>query len=110
VDGFTPDRARAYLVALVVWMGAIIAVIVRSGEHGHVSSLGGGLQLVGLFAASCVICGVTFLVSREVDAPSARPALSSIRPDYLRLALLLTLRCWLLLLGCGVPAAIKALR
>ena len=110
VDGFTADRARAYLVALVVWIGAIIAVIIRSSGHEQISNLGGGLQLVGMFAACCVICGVAFVVSRDVDARSATSAVSPIRPDYVRLAMLLTLRCWRLLLGCGVPAAIRALR
>jgi hypothetical protein len=99
VDGFTVNRARAYLVAIAVWVGAIIAVIVRSSGHEQVSNLGGGLQLVGMFVACCVICGVAFLVSRDVDLRSAAPAVSSIRPDYVRLALLLTFRCWLLLLG-----------
>lgn len=58
---------------------------------------------------SCfVIAVVALLVSCGVDSRSREGSVVG-SPDMVRLMLLFTLRCWIFLLGGGVPAAVRTL-
>jgi len=62
-----------------------------------------------MFAGCSVIVGVTVLVIGEVDRwPAWGSGFGSL--DLTPLILMFTLRCWGLLLGVGVPAAVRTLR
>lgn len=109
MNGFTPARARLYLAAFSVWAVAWAVVVFRYGGGEVASGAAVGLLLAAMFPACGVTCAIAWLLTRD-EAPA--PLLPGITPgpDLVRLALLWTVRCWLLLLGGGLPAALRALR
>jgi hypothetical protein len=110
VGDLTPARARArvHLVALAVWLGELVVIVVRDGERRPVTTVGQAFQLAVMFTACVVICGVAWLITRDTELPAS--GVGALPTDeYLRRALSFSLRLWLLLLGGGVPAALRAL-
>lgn len=68
-----------------------------------------GLQLAALFVSCGVICGVAWLNTR--DSERASTATGALRTDdYSRLAVLVAMRFWLLMVGGGVLSALHTLR
>jgi len=100
---FPGRRGETYLGAFVVWVVCLLPMIVRSGGSGDVTDLAGGLLLAVDFGSAAAIVVIACLITCDSDGRDGAG-------DPLRFALLVTLRCWSLLLGFGIPAAVGSLR
>jgi hypothetical protein len=103
---FTRERAEAYLTALVLWVAGFVLIIIRSGGSGHqaVTDLAGAIQLAIMFAACATIGLVALLFARESVEPRAD------HQHFAAFAVDWALRSGALLIGLGVPAALRTVR
>jgi len=109
MSGFTAARARLYLVAFSVWAGTWAVVVFRFGGGEVASGAAVGLLLAAMFPACGVTCAIAWLLTRDEEPAPLLPGTTP-GSDLVRLGLLWAMRCWLLLLGGGLPAALRVLR
>jgi hypothetical protein len=100
---FPDRRGETYLATFAGWVVCLVAGIVHGGGSGGVTDLTGGLLLTVDFACVATIFGLAIIITREINGRVAEG-------DPLQIAVLITLRCWTLLLGFGIPAALASLR
>ena len=107
MGSFPREWAWPYLFTFLAWLIGWLVVVLRYGGHEVVTTPVQGLGPAGMFGASAVICRIAWILTRESDGPP-RGSIGSFHTT--RFFLLAALRGWALLLGAGVPAAIRALR
>lgn len=102
---FTREQAWSYLLAFLAWLAGWLIVIVRYGGHEVVTTPGQGVGLIAMFGACAVMVRSAWSLTRSSEGPVVPGT-----PQFGRLIALCTLRSWLLMVGAGVPAAIRAIR
>jgi hypothetical protein len=108
VSGIGAAQARVYLSAFALWTAGWVIAFVQYGGRETVVGPAAGLQLASMFLACAVICGVAWALTAEAEGASMSFDLRTPN-DFLRFGVSWTLRCWFLLLGGAVPAAVRAL-
>jgi hypothetical protein len=107
VSGFTRPRALLYLSAFAVWLAAFVVILIAGGRV-IVTSPGEAVLLACMFVACGVMGGIASLISREQE-----PAIPTgpVQPPGSPLTLLLSFGVrWVgLLIGLGIPAALRAI-
>jgi hypothetical protein len=91
-----------------VWIAGVVVTLLHAVRHDAISPTGQGIQLTFTIMAALAVIGVAFLLAR--DEAHHGPKHWSEHPYLRRLLLAWEVRCWLLLLGLGVPAAVRSLR
>jgi hypothetical protein len=107
MGSFTRELAWAYLLTFLAWLIGMLLVIFRYAGHEVVVTPAQGVGLAAMFAASAVISRTAYILTRESGEP---PRLGPRGSYDIRFFLLVALRGWALLLGAGVPGAIRAIR
>ena len=102
---FTREQAWSYLLAFLAWLVGWVIVIVRYGGHEVVTTPAQGVGLVAMFGACAVMARSAWSPTRSSEGPLVPGA-----PQFGRFIALFALRSWLLMVGAGVPAAIRAIR
>ena len=65
-----------------------------------------GVGLAAMFGACAIVTRAAWVLTRASEAPPGMPG----SLPLVRFLALFALRTWLLLLGAGVPAAVRAIR
>jgi hypothetical protein len=105
VGSFTRDQAWSYLLAFLAWLAGWILVIFRYGGHQVVTTPAQRVGLIAMFGACAVMTRSAWTLTRSSEGP-----LIPRSPLLGRFIALFTLRSWLLMLGAGIPEAIRAIR
>ena len=105
MGSFTREQAWSYLLAFLAWLAAWLVVIFRFGGHEVVTTPAQGVGLIAMFGACAVMTRSAWTLTRSSEGP-----LIPVSPQFGRFIALFTLRSWLLMMGAGVPAAIRAIR
>ena len=102
---FTREQAWSYLLAFVAWLAGWLVVIVRHGGHEVVTTPAQGVGLIAMFGACAVMARSGWALTRSSEGP-----LLPGTPQLGRFIALAALRSWLLMVGAGLPAALRAIR
>lgn len=102
---FTHEQAWSYMLAFLAWLAGWVIVIVRYDGHEVVTTPAQGVGLIAMFGACAVMTRSAWALTRSSEGPLIPGS-----PQFGRFIALFTLRSWLLMVGAGVPAAIRGIR